>query len=1122
MNYLIDYKGAYAWCMHIPYNRRFKILLRMKLTLIALLLFLLQATASVRSQTLTLHFTDEPLEIVLAEVKKQTGYSYIANAKLLKEATTVTVKVSNSNVNDALKAIFKDQALSAELKNGVIRIESKRSEFEENGLFQNQDMIRGHVTNEKGEPLAGASVYVLDGQGRRTSTQTTTDFKGYFNFTSLELNSKLEVAYLGYTSEQFLVSKGLIKVSLKPIIEVVDEVVVNAGYYSVKDRERTGSISRVTAKEISNQPVTNPLAALIGRMPGVNVVQASGVPGGSVSVEIRGRNTITGSTQPLYIVDGIPFSNEGMGASGIGFILGHSSPSAGVSQYGLSPMVGLNASDIETIEVLKDADATAIYGSRGANGVVLITTKRFQKNQSQFDLRYTQGFGKMVNRYDLLNTEQYLKLRQEAYANGGIDIPATAYDVNGTWDPNRYTDWQEVLVGNVAIQNNLQASLQGGSELTNFVLSGGTFRETLVFPGDYANNKYTMRSVINHQSRDARFKASANVAFAVDKNNFPGIDLNRFAIRLAPNAPALYDELGNLNWENNTWDNPLAETEQKYHSKFDNLSVSLNLSQDLYKGLSLSLRGGVNYGWMDEDRTQPSTMINPFYGIGPESSSIALSSTKRESWIIEPQLTYTKKWDTGLELNTLLGTTFQASSEQYLEQSAFGFTSNALIYDIKSASYHSITANRESRYRYSALYGRFNLGWHSRYFINLTGRRDGSSRFGPGNQFANFGAVGFAWLFSEENLVKQNLPFLTYGKLRGSYGLTGSDNIGDYKYLNTYAPSQMLYEDKIGLMPTGLFNPNFAWETNSKFEGSLEVGFLENRLTVIGSYYLNRSSNQLVGIPLPAVTGFPSIHSNLDATVQNSGFELEISSDNWRSNGFRWNTTFSLTVPKNKLLSFPNLESSTYATQYVVGYPLNILKRYNYLGVDPQTGLYKYEDVDGDGRYTAADRQTILQQDPEFYGGLNNSFNYKGFQLDIFFQFVKQNGRELWSNFSALPGLAFNLPVDALDRWQRTGDIATVQRMANSSDMAALAAFSPFGSSSAIIGDASYIRLKNVNLSYQLPDSWMKGLGASVFAQGQNLWTLTNYNGADPATTGSFNASIAPLRMITLGIQLKF
>lgn len=347
---------------------------------------------------------------------------------------------------------------------------------------------------------------------------------------------------MGYADQEFPVeSNTFINIVLKADSLDMQEVEVNAGYYSVKESERTGSISRITSKAIETQPVTNVLAALQGRMAGVSITQTTGVPGGGFDIQIRGRNSLRpDGNQPLYIVDGLPFSSESLGNTQLsGPIL----PGAGIN-----PLNNINPSDIENIEVLKDADATAIYGSRGANGVVLITTKKGKRGKTQFSFNTYTGAGVITRKLKLLNTSQYLEMREEAFANDGLtELPDWAYDVNGTWDRNRQTDWQKELIGGTAITRNVEAGISGGSENTQFLIRGTHFSETTVFPGDFSYGKTALHFNINHKSEDGKFAVNLSGNYVADKNNLLNTDLTRLATSLAPNAPALYSQDGSLN-----------------------------------------------------------------------------------------------------------------------------------------------------------------------------------------------------------------------------------------------------------------------------------------------------------------------------------------------------------------------------------------------------------------------------------------------------------------------------------------------------------------------------------------------------------------------------------------------
>ena len=964
--------------------------------------------------------------------------------------------------------------------------------------------ITGTISDSEA-PLSGVNVLI-----KNSLRGTTSDLDGTYAVI-VSPSDTLVFMYLGYKLQEIGVgAKTIINVLLEPDAMALDQVVINAGYYKVSDREKTGSISRITAKEIENQPVSNPLAAMQGRMAGVNIVQNTGMPGGGFSVRIRGRNSIRADgSEPLYIVDGVPYPSQSLGNSMV-------STGLGAPQ---SPLNAIGLSDIESIEVLKDADATAIYGSRGANGVVLITTKRGKGGKAQFSFNTSTGIGVISRKMDLLSTEECLTMRRQAFANDGItEYPFNEYDINGTWDQSRYTDWQKELLGGTAYHNDYHAFLSGGDANTNYLLRGSYHKETTVFPGDFNYKKYSALATFGHKSKDDKLSVQFTTNYVADNNDLPTTAFITPALSLAPNAPALYDEHGEVNWENGSFFNPIAQLKAKYLSNTSTLLGSGSISYKLFKDLGIKTNFGYNEIHLQESRTSPNTIYNPAYGLDTSYSSISLNTSKRSSWIVEPQLEYNHSLG-ALNIAALLGTSFQNEDSESLLQYASNFTSNDLIYNIPSAAELEVLGNTDDQYRYQAVYARLNLNWHDKYILNLTGRRDGSSRFGSNNRFANFGAVGAAWLFGMEDLFKEGLPFISFGKLRGSYGSSGNDQIGNYGYLNTYMAGGLNYQGIPSLQPTRLYNPNYAWETNNKLEAAAELGFFQNRITTSASYYQNRSSSQLVGIPLPGTTGFSSLLGNLNATVENSGWELELHTANIKTTDFQWTTSAQLSIPRNKLISFPNLSASTYSNSFVVGQPLDIALLYHYTGVDPNTGLYTFQDFDGDGSITSPnDLKKPVHIGIDYHGGITNSLSYKNFTLDFLIQFVKQTGYNFLYT-SSLAGSMANQPTAVLDHWLSPGDNSSYQAFTAGYDDEAYTAYGNLLSSDAIVSDASFIRLKNISLSYKLPLRDSRGLDCRIYLMGQNLFTITNFLGMDPETQSL--DQLPPLRMLSAGFEIK-
>lgn len=969
--------------------------------------------------------------------------------------------------------------------------------------IQQQTTLTGVVVDTAGRAIEGATIAI-----KGTRTQVMTDAEGRFSLQTAASSGILIITHIGHqTVEQRFGADNLgpYRFVLLPSDHALEEVEINAGYYTVKDRERTGSISRITAEEIARQPVTNPMAAMIGRMPGVDVVQTNGAPGGGFTIQIRGRNSLrSNGNDPLFIIDGVPVPAEQKSSLLINTIR----PNGG-------PFSTLNPADIESIEVLKDADATAIYGSRGANGVVLVTTKKGSAGNPVSRLSLSHGIGQVGAAIALLDTEQYLEMRREAFANDGRQPGLADYDVNGTWDETRYTDWQKELMGGTAHLSNTRYSLSGGEGRTRFLISAGYSRETSVMPTTGIDNKLNASMNIQHHSADQRFTVQLFANYSVNNNDLPRVSPFRDAMSLPPNAPKLYDEEGNLNWENGSWNNPMAGFRQRYEGRIGALVSNAMVSYILFKGLAIKTSLGYNELGNKENLKIPRAALSPYNNTAASANfSDGISTT----WIAEPQITYLHEKRFG-KLSLLAGTSFQETYSQAKALSVNGFASDALLGNPQAGATMNITSVSDVQYRYHALFGRVNYNMLDRYIINLTGRRDGSSRFGPGRQFANFGAIGATWLFGDEPAVKRTLGFLSHGKLRTSYGITGSDQIGNYGFYDVWNTAPYSYDGMTPLRPARLFNPDFGWEENRKLEFGLEMGLWKDRFQLSASYFRNRSGNQLISYALPTMTGFSSILLNFPATVQNTGMELSLSSINISGQHFHWTSDINLTIPGSKLLSFQDIETSSYRSSYVVGKSMDIEFAYHSLGVDPMTGLYVFIDVDDDGRYTTdGDYQTRKKRNKHYSGGFNNSISYRGIDLNILVQFVKQTGLNYRSVFNTAPGRMANQPIYVLDRWQQEGDQANVQRFTSGTGDAN----TRFGlNGDNRIVDASFVRIKNVALSYRLPIK-SNGTSSTFSLSGQNLALFTNYQGLDPENARSASVSIPPLRMVSLGYELTF
>ncbi|WP_185286796.1 SusC/RagA family TonB-linked outer membrane protein [Chryseobacterium indologenes] len=967
--------------------------------------------------------------------------------------------------------------------------------------------ISGTVT-QNGQPVSNVSVF------QEGSTEVTiTNSSGKYQIQVAGNNPVLIFKHPDYAEQRLDIGTiSTANIALSNRERQIEEVVLNAGYYKVKEKESTGNIAKVTAKEIANQPVTNVLSSIQGRVSGVNITQSTGVPGAGFDIQIRGKNSLrSAGNEPLYIIDGVPYGGR-VNAQNSAAIL----PSGNIS-----PLNSINPNDIESIEILKDADATAIYGTRGANGVVLVTTKRGTKGRLEVSLNTNYGPSKVANHMEMMNTEQYISMRRQAYANSGIaTYPSNAYDINGKWDQSRYTDWQKVLIGNWAELQSTMISLSGGGANSSFLISGGHTEQTTVFPGNFRYKVNTLMSSYNYKSPNKKLTLSFTNNFSTSDNNVINTDLTNRSLFLSPNAPALYKPDGTLNWEDGTFANPIASLEGVYNNTMKQFNQSLNVDYLIGLGLNFKINGGMNFQDFEEFAVKPNTMYNPAStsGSSPQYSTSSKGLNKIFSFIVEPQLSWNKKINRH-ELQVLVGSSLQTTRNQQSGITGTGFSSNALLYNIAAATTKTFRDEIDIDYRYVSLYGRVNYQFANRYILNLTARRDGSSRFGSANRFANFGALGAAWLFSEESFLK-NSRWLSTGKLRGSFGLTGSDAIGDYQFLDTYTLSTSSYNDVVGFYPSRLYNPYFSWEKTKKLEVAIQLGFLKDRLMLQSAYYQNRSSNQLVGIPLPATTGFSSVQSNLDATVENTGWEVELSAHPIRGNKWNWSSSFNITIPKSKLLSFPGLEGSSYANTYVIGYPTSIVKLYQYEGIDPSTGSYLFKDYNGDGKISSPDDNKAIENiGTKFFGGWQNEISYKNLSLSFLFQFVKQTNYNYISTMP-YPGNMNNQPAAFTNVWSQNNQGGFIMPYSAGTNAQINALTANYIASTAAIGDASFIRLKNIQLNYKIPvrSSWIKQ--ALVYVQGQNLATWTNYFGLDPEFTST--GYLPPLKTYSLGCQITF
>jgi TonB-linked SusC/RagA family outer membrane protein len=1097
-----------------------KTVLVMKLTSF-LLLAMLQVSAGTDAQTVTYTGQSVPLTTVFSVIKQQTGYFFFYRKEDLAGARPVTLQLENVPLQNALEQALSGQPLNFEIQGNTIFITLKPPALQSvDSLPPKTVRIRGAVFNEAGQPLAGANVTI-----KETEKGTVTNARGEFDLGAIPVNSTIIISFIGYAPQKIMVKDPVIlKIYLKVTNNELDKVVIQ-GYGTTTQRVQTGDISTVTSEEIERQPVMNPLLALEGKVPGLDIVQQSGYASAPVKVELNGRQSIGNfPSDPLYIVDGVPLTvSESGGQSSYvlqstgflqnGYLLGPA--------QGQSPLYSLNSDDIESITVLKDADATAIYGSRGATGVILITTKKGKAGKTRFELKVDQGYENNVHFWKMLNTPQYLSVRREAFYNDGIAPNIGNAPDLLSWDTTKTTDWQHALQGGTGKITHAQGAFSGGDAHTTFRVGMGYKRQESITNVSGADQQGSFSLNLEHKSINQRFSISSTTEYTLSEMNavnLPG------QVDLPPNAPVPFDSAGNLNW--NGWgadrsNFPFAGLKQRYTMTDNFLNSNFVLGFEVLKGLTVKTSFGYNYNVNNQNQLEPISSMDP--ETAPTGNAF-WGYNINKNWIVEPQATYDAFIGKG-KISAVAGGTLQDNNTdgQFIEGT--GYTNDDLLRTISNAP-NKFASDVYSEYKYTSIFGRVNYNWENKYILNLSARRDGSSRFGPDHEFGNFGAVGAAWIFTEEHWLKNLLPVLSFGKLRGSYGSTGSDYVTPYSYLTRWTSNGLVpYGGIQPLIPTQHANPDYAWQVDKKAEIALDLGFLkDNRINLSVVAYRNRCGNQLLNYPLPTLTGFSFVVANLPALVQNQGLNFIANVKIINTKNLVWSVNGNLSMNENKLVSYPNLASSVFAGVYEIGQPLNLVYLLHATGVDPQTGQYTFQDRNHDGVIStnpgAGDDRVPHELSPHFFGGFGTDFTYKQFQVNLWFTYKNQIGPNAIRQGNN-PGMMNNQPIQVLGHeWQKPGDRVSTARFTENPAQSDyyFAAMSDGGYT-----DASFVRLKNASVSYGLPKSYISKIGmtaCSLYVRGENLFVITKYQGIDPETQ-SFGGLPIP-RIVTLGLNCSF
>lgn len=1122
----------------------------MRFTTFLLTAALLQTHATGRAQQVSIAGRQLTLREIFKAIKDQTGYVVLNQKGVLSDARPIALSANAVPLLRFLELAFSGQPLEYMIQGKTILVTRKNQPTPDAGTTSTANIeaalppVNGVVRSGDGKPMPGVTIVVV-GQNKGTVTAANGAFTievaegdllrisavGFLPLTVKRVNGNFIVVkdsqsgHHGNKDEGEAVSgllsgsSALLSVRLAPSSSPLDEVQVMA-YGTTTKRFNAGNISSISSKEITKNPVNNVMEALQGKVPGLFIQQVTGQPGGAFTVRMRGAaNLTTGATQPLIIVDGVRFPAGTLPLS--------TNTLYGTQSFlqGGSGLNYINPNDIESVDVLKDIDATAIYGSSGAYGVILITTKKARGNRQAFNANVYTGVSLMGRAPKLMNTGEYLMLRREALKNDNLQVSAQDLDLNGTWPEDRYTNWRKELMGKAAATTNINLSYTGGAGNTNYLISGSLRNTGNIQRHTGANKDGSLRFALNTGTTNNKFNMSLTGTYLSSVNDMVPQDFSG-SVMAVPNAPHPFNPDGSINWDaigtNVNSTSFASNINKQYKNTTNNLLANATLTYRPTKSITLNTVFGYNTINGKELIGNPTSTFNPSNILAATQTVGILHQFSTRSINISPYGEYRKMIASRGNLSVKAGAEISNQVSQMTDITGTGFPSDALL--VNPAIATSVVSKYElNEYRSVGTYGIIKFVWNEKYIANVNLRHDGSTKFGPGRRFGNFGSGALAWIFSEEKLLKDKLPALSYGKLRVSSGVVGGDAIGDFRYIETYQAMSGNYDGKTGLQPNALPNPILNWERNFNSEMGLELGFLNDKIMADFSYYLNRAGNQLLSQPLSSVTGYTSYTLNSDALIRNSGYEASVTSNNIRKKHFSWTTRFNVTVPESKLLRIPTQANQN--SNYVLGKPVTGVLLYKYNGVNPETGYYSFTDSKGktadfSGSFTQADKTEFIDLAPKYYGSLTNSFTYKQFSLDFSINFTSRKGKNLLGN-AILPFGVFggNGSTMWLDRWQKPGDQTDIPKV--STQFGNFGRQLLFNESTGAYSDATYARLQNVSLRYALSEALNKRLhlkNGSVYLQGQNLLTLSKYNGLDPENLNP--TVIPPLRVITAGINV--
>lgn len=1038
-----------------PHRFFLKMLLFMKLTIAIVLLTTFQVAASEgNAQHVTLQMKQAEIQKVFRAIEKQSPYYFLYNYDLPALQKKVDVDVKNAPVKSFLDQLLLGSGLTYRIMNSklVVIVPSTGTP----SFLEADKRITGTVTGEAGEPLAGVSIQI-----KGSNFGTSTDSKGHF---SLEVpdNTVLIVSYVGYESQEISTAgQNSLTVALKLSDKQLDQVIV-VGYGTQKKKDVTGAITTISGKEMEDRPNTQFGYAIQGKAAGVQVIRPSGQPQAGFSIRIRGTSTITAGSEPLYLVDGVPTSST----------------------------QDINPADIESITVLKDASAAAIYGSSGANGVVLITTKRGKNQKTKVNFNTYTGSAKVWKNQDVLNATQYKDLMTEM----GQSVDWTKYTAD--------KDWQKEVF-RTAKTNSYQLSVAGGNETTGFYLSGGYVRqEGVVMTNEL--NRYSFKANIDHKISNI-FKVGTSISYSRWKD----IDVSENRKYGSINAILTGAPVTNVYNADGTFaihpfiqdlENPVALLLKNEHSWINNrINANAYIEASLPQNIKLrsmfgyeQLNGTYN-AWVDPYRSREGRGFN---GIAD------LYNNQYNFWISENTATWGKAIGNH-NLNLLAGFIVSEKSTSGSNIHATGFGSSA-IPNVSGGSIKTSGYTFSKRRNVAAL-SRLNYSYDGRFLLTANFRADASTVFSnTSNPWGYFPSFSGGWVISRERFFA-GVKHVNELKLRAGWGTVGNDQAADYaSYGLVNAGSYYVFGNNVipGTSLQSIENKSLKWETTKQTNIGLDLSLFNNRVQITTDYYVKQTNEMLLNRPIPASVGIPSNTATKNiGRMENRGFEFQVSSKNLVKE-LKWSTDFNISFNKSKIIS---LDGGTIKVGYISdrgnvaiakeGEQLGLFYGYISDGVDPATGMIKYRDLDNSGTLNDADQTVIGNANPKYVFGLTNSFSYKNWSLNVFIQGVQGNDIFNATRIES-EGLMDegNQRASVLNRWKSVGQVTDMPKATFGSDMNSRI-------SSRFIESGSFVRLKSVTLGYELPKRLLTRLKMSrlyVYVTSENLLTFTRYSGFDP------------------------